>query len=160
MAILHALFVAGLISLALAVPAPAQEPVDWYTDTGGGGVLARPPGVSESGGVVAPLTASGEEDVPESDISATPPVASPSDAEERVLGAPTDAPALPREDPPAPSPAQEAPAPAGQADEADEADETIGSLPFTGLQLVVVASAGLILLVAGAALWPRPAARR
>jgi hypothetical protein len=158
MAILRALLVSGLIPLALAVPAPAQEPVDWYTDTGGGGVLARPPGVSKTGGAVAPLTASGEEDVAESDISATPPVASPSEAEEPVLGAPTDAPALPREEPPAPSPAQDPPsATAGQA---DEADETIGSLPFTGLQLAVVASAGLILLVAGAALWPRPAARR
>jgi hypothetical protein len=158
MAILRALFVAGLIPLALAVPAPAQEPVDWYTDTGGGGVLARPPGVSKTGGAVAPLTASGEEDVPESDISATPPVASPSQAEEPVLGAPTDAPSPPREEPPAPSPAQDRPsATAGQAEAADEA---IGSLPFTGVQLVLVAGAGLMLLVAGAALWTRPAARR
>jgi hypothetical protein len=156
MALSRAPALAGLLTLALASPALAQAPeVDWYTDTGGGGVLAQPPGVTKSGGAVAPLTATGEVDVAESDISATPPVASPADADEPVLGAPTDPPALPRQARPTPLPAQDEPAaPAGQA---ETADETIASLPFTGLELGGVVLAGLLLLVAGALLRPRRA---
>jgi len=38
-------------------------------------------------------------------------------------------------------------------------DRPLGPLPFTGLELVVIAAAGLALLVAGAALRPRAARR-
>ena len=60
----------------------AEAPVEWYTDTGGGGALARPAPESKDGGAEAPQTATGpeEEDVPQSDISATEPVHSPARA--------------------------------------------------------------------------------
>src|SRR5918997_956506 len=65
------LLTALILSAAIPSSAIAQERVDWYTDTGGGGALARPAGESRSGGAVAPPTATGPEELPESDISAT-----------------------------------------------------------------------------------------
>ena len=84
LALLAALILAGFVQVTVAA---AQAPVEWYTDTGGGGVLAQPTPETRDGGAAAPPTASGEVDVPESDISATPPVASAAQAEP-VLGAP------------------------------------------------------------------------
>src|SRR5215208_8258648 len=88
-ALLAALILAGFIPVTVAV---AQAPVEWYTDSGGGGVLAQPPPQSHDGGAEAPRTATGPVDLPESDISASEPVASPSKAEP-VLGARSDEPA-------------------------------------------------------------------
>jgi hypothetical protein len=158
LAMLAALILAGFVPVTVAV---AQAPVEWYTDTGGGGVLAQPPPQSKDGGAEAPLTATGPVDLPESDISATPPVASPSQAEP-VLGAPADEPAPAADRSPAPRAAQAAPTVTGGEDQESTDAGLIGSLPLTGLQLAAVAGAGLCLLLAGAALRPRrrPAASR
>ena len=74
LALLAAVILAGFAQVTVAV---AQAPVEWYRDTGGGGVLAQPTPQSKDGGAAAPRTASGEVDVPESDISATPPISPP-----------------------------------------------------------------------------------
>jgi hypothetical protein len=149
--LLAVLILAGFVWAAAAV---AQAPVEWYTDTGGGGVLAQPAGKAHNGGAVAPRTATGPVDVAESDISATPPVASPAQAEP-VLGAPTREPAPAAEDRTPSQAAQAAPTVTGGEDQASSQDGLIASLPLTGLQLAAVAGAGLCLLLAGAALRPR-----
>ena len=158
LAVLAALILAGFVPVTVAL---AQAPVEWYTDTGGGGVLAQPPQQTVDGGAQAPQTATGPVDPPESDISATEPVASASQAEPE-LGASSDEPA------PAPDPrpesraSQDAPTVTGGEDQEGADAGLIGSLPLTGLQLAAVAGAGLCLLLAGAALRPRrrPAASR
>jgi hypothetical protein len=154
MAALRLLALVAVLAFALSGLALAQEPVDWYTDSGGGGVLAQPAPESRSGGALAPQTASGVEDVPESDISATPPVASAAQAEP-VLGAEPPRSDRPAADAPA-EPAQEAPTVTG-GQEQEDTDEAgpIAALPLTGLQLAAVAAAGLCLLLAGALLRPR-----
>ena len=158
LAVLAALILAGFVPVTVAL---AQAPVEWYTDTGGGGVLAQPPHQSKDGGAEAPRTATGPVDLPESDISATPPVASSSQAEP-VLGAPADKPAPTADEHPAPRASQAAPTVTGGEDQESSDAGLIGSLPLTGLQLAGVAGAGLCLLLAGAALRPRrrPAALR
>jgi len=153
-----ALILAGFVPVTVAA---AQAPVEWYTDTGGGGVLAQPSPHTKDGGAEAPRTATGPVDLPESDISATEPVASSSRAEP-VLGAPSDesAPAADRR--PQSRASQDAPTVTGGEDQEASDAGLIASLPLTGLQLAAVAGAGLCLLLAGAALRPRrrPAASR
>jgi hypothetical protein len=151
LALLAAVILAGFAQVTVAV---AQAPVQWYRDTGGGGVLAQPTPQSHDGGASAPRSASGDVDVPESDISATPPVASPAQAEP-VLGKPTHDPAAPAAERPSPHAAQAAPTVTGGKDQGSSAAGLIGSLPLTGLQLAAVAGTGLCLLLAGVALRPR-----
>jgi hypothetical protein len=158
LAVLAALILAGFVPVTVAL---AQAPVEWYTDTGGGVVLAQPPQKSHDGGAEAPLTATGPVEVPESDISASEPVASPSQAEPE-LGAPSDEPAPAADRRPESRASQDAPTVTGGEDQESSDAGLIGSLPLTGLQLAAVAGAGLCLLLAGAALRPRrrPAASR
>jgi hypothetical protein len=158
LAVLAALILAGFVPVTVAL---AQAPVEWYTDTGGGGVLAQPPQQSHDGGAEAPQTATGPVDIPESDISASEPVASPSQAEP-VLGAPSDEPAPAADRRPESRASQDAPTVTGGEDQESSDAGLIASLPLTGLQLAAVAGAGLCLLLAGAALRPRrrPAASR
>jgi hypothetical protein len=155
MAALRVLALAALIAFAATGLALAQSPADWYTDSGSGGVLAQPPAESKAGGALAPPTATGEEDVAESDISATEPVVKAAQAEP-VLGQITERPLV---DPPAtPKAAQEPPTVTdGQAQDEDAAGP-VAALPLTGLQLAGLAGVGLCLLVAGLALRPRRAA--
>ena len=151
LAVIAALILAGFVPVTVAL---AQAPVEWYTDTGGGGVLAQPPHQSHDGGAEAPRTATGPVDLPESDISATEPVASPSKAEP-VLGAPSEEP-VPAADPrPQARASQAAPTVTGGEDQEASDAGVLASLPLTGLQLAAVAGAGLCLLLAGAALRPR-----
>ena len=150
-AVLAALILAGFVPVTVAV---AQAPVEWYTDTGGVGALAQPAGESESGGVVAPLTATGPVDLPESDISASEPVSSPAKAASAPRDEPEQsAPAAAQH--PVARAAQEPPTVTGGEDQENTAAGPIASLPLTGLQLAAVAAAGLCLLVAGALLRPR-----
>jgi len=151
LALVAALFLAGFVQVTVAV---AQAPVEWYRDTGGGGVLAQPTPESHDGGASAPRTATGPVDVPESDISATPPVASPAQVEP-VPGAPTREPAPAADDRLSPRAAQAAPTVTGGENQESTGAGLIASLPLTGLQLAAVAGAGLCLLVLGAALRPR-----
>ena len=152
LALLAAVILAGFAQVTVAV---AQAPVQWYRDTGGGGVLAQPTPQSKDGGAAAPRTASGEVDVPESDISATPPIASPAQVEP-VLGAPKHELAPKADDRSVPTAAQAAPTVTGGEDQASSSDTgLIAALPLTGLQLAAVAGAGVCLLAAGALLRPR-----
>jgi hypothetical protein len=156
LALLATVILAGFVPVTVAV---AQAPVEWYRDTGGGGVLAQPTRpLGHDGGAPAPHTASGETDVPESDISATPPIASPAQAEP-VLGAPADKPAPKADQPSSPQAAQAAQAAptvtGGENQDTSSASGLIAALPLTGLQLAAVAGAGLCLLVAGALVRPR-----
>ncbi len=140
-----------------AVPsiASAQEAVDWYTDTGGGGALARPAGESKSGGAVAPPTATGPEDLPGSDISATEPVSSAARATSAAGAPPRQEAEAAADEGPVARPAQDAPTvTSGQNQDSADAGP-IAELPLTGLELAGVAGAGLCLLLAGAALRPR-----
>jgi hypothetical protein len=158
LAALAALTLAGFVPVTVAV---AQAPVEWYTDTGGGGVLAQPSPQTKDGGAEAPRTATGPVDLPESDISAAEPVASSAQAEP-VLGAPSDEPAPAADRRPQSRASQDAPTVTGGEDQDASDAGLIASLPLTGLQLAAVAGAGLCLLLAGAALRPRrrPAASR
>jgi hypothetical protein len=149
--LLTALILSSAIPPAAAAQAP---PIDWYTDTGGGGALARPVGESRSGGAVAPPTATGPEELPESDISATEPVSSPARASSAAGVAPPErAPAAAAR--PVARAAQDAPTVTGGQDQDRAAAGPIAALPLTGLELAGLAGAGLCLLVAGAALRPR-----
>jgi hypothetical protein len=154
LALLAALVMAGFVPVTVAA---AQAPVEWYTDTGAGGVLAQPPQQTNDGGAEAPRTATGDEDVGEGDISATEPVVKAAQAEP-VLGAPSDEPAPVRDERPEPRPAQDAPTVTGGQNQESSDAGVIGSLPLTGLQLGIVAGAGLCLLLLGATLRPRRAA--
>jgi hypothetical protein len=156
MSSLRFLLLAALVlaCLAWAAAALAQAPVDWYTDTGSGGTLAQPARQAKNGGAVAPQTATGPVDVPESDISATPPISSPAQAAP-VLGTPADEPAPAADPHPAARAAQAAPTVTGGEDQDSSASGPIAALPLTGLQLAGLAGAGLCLLVGGAVLRPR-----
>jgi hypothetical protein len=148
------LILIGLVSAATAV---AQAPVEWYTDTGGGGgALAGPPPHNSGGGAFAP-TGTGP-----ADVNLPPPQDVRSSDSPPAQAATASQPALPHSSGPASPQAQPAGTPATAAAQADPADSdtaTIGSLPFTGLELVAIVAAGLCLVVAGAALRPRPARR-
>jgi hypothetical protein len=153
LALLAAVILAGFVQVTVAL---AQAPVEWYRDTGGGGVLAQPTRpLSPDGGAPAPRNASGETDVPESDISATPPIASPAQTEP-VLGAPAHERASTADDHASARAAQAAPTVTGGENQDTSSDTgLIAALPLTGLQLAAVAGAGLCLLVGGALLRPR-----
>jgi hypothetical protein len=146
------LILIGLVSAATAV---AQAPVEWYTDTGGGAVAGLAPHDS-GGGAIAPANTGPV------DVNLPPPEDVPSRDSPPAEAATASKPAAPSSSEPASAQAAPARAPAAAAAQADPAGPdagTIGSLPFTGLELVVIVAAGLCLLVAGAALRPRPARR-
>jgi hypothetical protein len=155
-ALLATLILAGLIHAAVAL---AQAPVEWYSDTGGGGTIAQPRQQSPSGGAVAPLgnapvpiDAGGIDNSPAFEESTGPlarPSASASEAEPE-LGA-----AAPRVARPQAVPSQEAPSVTGGDSQENSDAGLIGALPLTGLQLALVAGAGLFLALAGFALRPR-----
>jgi hypothetical protein len=148
--LLAAVILAGFLWTAVAV---AQAPVEWYTDTGGGGTLAQPADQSESGGAVAPVGAGAVGDPP-ADADPKPPTATPAQAasapspvlEERLAAA---------GDRPVARAAQEAPTVTGGEDQASSGAGLIGSLPITGLELAAILGTGLVLVLAGAALRPR-----
>jgi hypothetical protein len=146
-----------LVAFVWSASALAQAPVEWYTDTGGGGALARPTPESRDGGAEAPQTATGPDDLPQSDISATEPVHSPARASqaEPVLGAPDSSPDPQRQESEHASPAQAAPTVTGGEDQDGSSAGPIADLPLTGLQLAIVGGAGLSLLLAGALLRPQ-----
>lgn len=148
------LILIGLVSAATAV---AQAPVEWYTDTaGGGGALAGPAPHNSGGGAFAPTTAA------PATVNLPPPdEVSPGDSPP-AEAASASKPAEPGSSEPVSPQASAAGVPAAAAAQADPAGSdagTVGSLPFTGLELVVIVAAGLCLVVGGAALWPRPARR-
>jgi hypothetical protein len=154
-ALLAVLILAGLVHAAVAL---AQAPVEWYSDTGGGGTIAQPREQSPSGGAVAPLGdapvpigAGGIDNSPAFEESTGPlarPSASASEAEPEL--APSTSPAAR----PQAVPSQEAPTVTGGDSQANSGG-LIGALPLTGLQLALVAGAGLALVLAGFALRPR-----
>jgi hypothetical protein len=143
------LIILGLVSAATAV---AQAPVEWYSDTSGGGTVAGPaPQHYSGGGALAPSL-----------NTPTTPAPSPN------LPPPTEAPKLDQSPPAetaragrataAPARASHAPAARPAAAAAPAAPAASGDgLPFTGLELAAVAAAGLCLLAGGFAL--RPARR-
>jgi hypothetical protein len=135
----------------------AQAPVEWYTDTGGGGALAKPTPESRDGGAEAPQTATGPDDLPQSDISATEPVHSRARASqaEPVLGAPDTPSDPPKQESADAAPAQATPTVTGGDDQDGSSAGPIADLPLTGLQLAIVAGAGLSLLLAGVLLRPQ-----
>jgi hypothetical protein len=151
-ALLAGLILAGFVPVTVAL---AEAPVQWYTDTGGGGTLAQPPGESKSGGAVAPIsTESPVEDPPDSDISATEPVSSPPPSATQPHDW-SEGQALAAGAHPVARAAQDAPTVTGGDDQESTAAGPIAALPLTGLQLAAVAAAGLLLLTAGALLRPR-----
>jgi hypothetical protein len=155
-ALLATLILAGLVHGAVAL---AQAPVEWYSDTGGGGTIAQPRQQSPSGGAVAPLGnapvpigAGGIDNSPAFQESTGPlarPSASAAEAE------PGLAPATPQVARPQAVPSQQAPSVTGGDSQENSDAGLIGALPLTGLQLALVAGAGLFLLLAGFALRPR-----
>jgi hypothetical protein len=156
-ALLATLILAGLVQGAVAL---AQAPVEWYSDTGGGGTIAQPREQSPSGGAVAPLGdapvpigAGGVDNSPAFEKS-TGPTAAPSASASEAEPA-SDEPALSRAARPQAVPSQEAPTVTGGDSQANSDAGLIGSLPLTGLQLALVAGAGLFLLLGGFALRPR-----
>jgi hypothetical protein len=154
-----ALIAALATTALLPASASAQDPpVDWYTDTGGGGVLAQPVDLARDGGAVAPVEVGapiGDPPAPEPQRppAATPAAAQPASGTEALAprrSAPPRATAAQADDAPA-AQAPDAPAPAATA--VDPASD--GALPFTGLGLAALVAAGLWLLGLGALLRPR-----
>jgi hypothetical protein len=151
------LILIGLVSAATAV---AQAPVQWYTESGGG-TVAGPPTDLNGGGAVAPLSAGPSAASPAPERS-QPRKPKPSGA---VPASPNSGPASGGASATAAAAGATArasgthatPAAAAQAEPADSHTGPIGALPFTGLELFVIVTAGLCLLLAGAALRPRAA---
>jgi hypothetical protein len=151
--------IAALAAALLPASASAQAPVDWYTDTGAGGVLAQPVDLARDGGAVAPVEVGapiGDPPAPEPQRppEATPAAAAPAPGAEApapLPSAPPRATAAQADDeaPAAQAPDESAPAATAAAPGSD------GALPFTGLGLAAVAAAGLCLLGLGALLRPR-----
>lgn len=157
-ALLATLILAGLVHGAVAL---AQAPVEWYSDTGGGGTIAQPREQSPSGGAVAPLGnapvpigAGGIDNSPAFEES-TGPTATPSASASEADNGTSDEPSLSHVARPHAVPSQEAPTVTGGDSQANSDAGLIGALPLTGLQLALVAGAGLCLLLAGYALRPR-----
>jgi hypothetical protein len=146
-----------LALLLLAAPAAAEPTAEWYSNTGGGGALAQPPEQGPSGGSVAPVGGSdrAEPKTPRTtgdDPEPAPaPLARPAQAEPE-LGAPGEDPAPTSQNT---SPGRRAVAGQAAAGQDAGAGDTIGSLPFTGLELAAMLGVGLALIAAGAALRPR-----
>jgi hypothetical protein len=155
------LILIGLVSAATAV---AQAPVQWYTEPGGGTVAGPAPDL-QGGGAVAPLAtgpgaaspAPGRKEAAEPKPSGATP-ASPS-SRSRSGGATATAAAAAAGASARASGAHAAAAAAAQGEPADSQAGPIGALPFTGLELFVIVTAGLCLLLAGAVLRPRTARR-
>jgi hypothetical protein len=160
-ALLATLILAALVQAAVAI---AQAPVEYYTDTGGGGTIAQPHKQTRSGGTVAPLGG-----VPAPIGSGPVPI---------EVGGVDDSAAFRRNDTPTAEPAakasagparekepvlarpqavasQTAPTVTGGDSQANSDAGLIGALPLTGLQLALVLGAGLVLLLGGYALRPR-----
>jgi hypothetical protein len=136
---------------APATPALGQTP----TDTGSGGAVAQPREQGPGGGALAPSVADPLEPAPVEVppyVNLEPPTAVSSQAGPDA-GEPTAAPSDSGSGPRAPA-AQPAQQPAGAA-QAESGDDAVGSLPFTGLELVALAGIGVCLLMAGIALRPR-----
>ena len=152
-ALLAALVLAGFVPVTVAV---AQAPVEWYTDTGGGGTLAQPAGQARNGGAVAPIEAGPPEGDPPADEDPTPPAATPAkagSAHARAAAEPSlGSNSYPRAQA---SPAQDAPTVTGGDNQEASDAGLISALPLSGLQLAGVAGTGLFLLLAGALLRPR-----
>jgi hypothetical protein len=154
-ALLATLILAGLVHGAVAL---AQAPVEWYSDTGGGGTIALPREQSPSGGTVVPLghrATPGAGDIDNSaEFETSAPPAPPASAS--AAGAEPDlGPSTPRVARPRALPSQQAPSVTGGDSQENSDAGLIGALPLTGLQLALVAGAGLFLLLAGFALRPR-----
>src|SRR5262245_26718073 len=130
-----------LLGLVCAATAVAQAPVEWYTeDAGGGGAVAGPAPNLSGGGAIAPMNPREPATVnlpPPADVppSQSPPAQAAQAAPAQAGDAPADSP-----------PADAAPAQAHAA-AAPAADP--GPLPFTGLELALIAAAGLCLLLGG-----------
>jgi hypothetical protein len=156
-ALLATLILAGLVHGAVAL---AQAPVEWYSDTGGGGTIALPREQSPSGGTVAPLghratPGAGDIDNSAEFQTSTPPLPPPSaSASASADDAEPDLAPSTRARPPAVA-SQDAPSVTGGDSQENSDAGLIGALPLTGLQLALVAGAGLVLLLAGFALRPR-----
>jgi hypothetical protein len=139
-----------LIGLVCAATAVAQAPVEWYTESSGGGAVAGPAPHNTGGGAVAPTTG----DAPAT-VNLPPPTEMPKSDSPPAQAA--RAPVVK-----APSAKASSDSSSGQAVQAIAAAQTapagddrpLGSLPFTGLELAVIAAAGLCLLLAGFALRP------
>jgi len=156
-ALLAILILAGLVQAAVAL---AQAPVEWYSDTGGGGTVAQPRQQSPSGGAVAPLGgapvpigAGGVDNSPAFEESTGPTARPPGSAS--AADQPSEDPSLSRLARPQAVASQEAPTVTSGDSQANSDAGLIGALPLTGLQLALVAGAGLFLLLAGVALRPR-----
>jgi hypothetical protein len=143
-----------LLGLVCAATAVAQAPVEWYTeDAAGGGAVAGPAPRLSGGGAIAPINPREPATVnlpPPTDV--TPSDSPPAQAARVPAAAPQDP-----QTPPAGHPAAQAAATPAKAVAAPAADP--GPLPFTGLELALVAAAGLCLLAGGLALRPRAARR-
>jgi hypothetical protein len=152
-ALLATLILAALVQAAVAI---AQAPVEFYTDTGGGGTIAQPRQQSPGGGAVAPLGdasvpigAGGIDNSPAFEEQ-TSPLATSSQATPAAPERPE-----PKADRPQATPSQAEPTVTGGDSQANSDAGLIGALPLTGLQLALVLGAGLVLLLAGYALRPR-----
>jgi hypothetical protein len=139
-----------LLGLICAATAVAQAPVEWYTESGGG-ALAGPAPHDTGGGATAPTTG----DAPAT-VNLPPPTELPTSDSPPAQAA--RAPVATAAPDAAARPPAEAPQPAAAA-QAEPSGSGAGSLPFTGLELAVMAAAGLCLLLAGVALRPRAARR-
>jgi hypothetical protein len=154
-ALLATLILAGLVHGAVAL---AQAPVEWYSDTGGGGTIALPREQSPSGGTVVPLghratPGAGDIDNSAEFQTSTPPLPPALPSASAAEAEPDLAPST-RARPQA-VPSQQAPSVTGGDSQENSDAGLIGALPLTGLQLALVAGAGLFLLLAGFALRPR-----
>jgi hypothetical protein len=154
-ALLATLILAGLVHGAVAL---AQAPVEWYSDTGGGGTIALPRDQPPSGGTVVPLghratPGAGDIDNSAEFQTSTPPLPTPSAS--AAEADPDLAASTPHVARPQAIPSQEAPSVTGGDSQENSDAGLIGALPLTGLQLALVAGAGLFLLLAGFALRPR-----
>jgi hypothetical protein len=139
-----------LIGLVCAATAVAQAPVEWYTESSGGGAVAGPAPNNHGGGAVAPTTG----DAPAT-VNLPPPAEMPtSDSPPAQAARAPVARAAPAEAS-SDSSSRQAVRATAAAQTAPAGDERpLGSLPFTGLELAVIAAAGLCLLLAGFALRP------
>ncbi|MEA2419492.1 MAG: hypothetical protein QOE60_1698 [Thermoleophilaceae bacterium] len=151
LALVAASILAGFIPVTVAV---AQAPVEWYTDTGGGGALAQPGYHAHDGGAVGPMAPGAPGDQPAPDNPAPPIVAPPTATPPVATAAQADRPEAPAS-PPRAEAAQATPTVTGGQNQQSSDAGLIGALPLTGLQLAGVAGAGLCLLLAGALLRPR-----
>jgi hypothetical protein len=166
------LIFAGLICAATAV---AQAPVEWYTDSSGGGATAGAapapgsPGTTDSarGGALAPTYLAPIPSAP-TVVNLPPPTEMPADDSPPAQAASAAAARAASGDAtahgatPAADGADGDALPEGEDAlrlDAQPASSAWDPVPFTSWELAALALAGLCLLVGGAALRPRPARR-